>query len=1180
MVERAVTDAFTRYREDVAELSRSRSTTEESFYPAVRDLVSAMIRASGLRFQVRSGTSEARESGGVDRPDLAVYSPAGDFLIIPIEVKTHEIDLRDLAVSTGRNDQIGRYLASAGAVVISNIRSVGLVDLQPGAKRERGKAIPPEARRLRSQVDLWPSLASFKKKPSVDNQVGEAVRLLVRDAVTLFAPIGDPATLATILAQQAREAKTDLPVRFDAVAGLLQDYGLALGLSFDGEDGLEFFRSSLIQTAFYGLFAGWTVWHLRDDQTEFEWERLERYLEIPFLGKLFYEFRHPDRLEELHLATHLDRATETLRRVDRNAFFLRFFEADPGVAGDDRLQHVVGAAITYFYEPFLEAFDPDLRKQLGVWYTPPEIIRYQVERIDQLLRSELGVSRGLADESVVVLDPCCGTGAYLLEVVRHIARQLTFEGEDATLGAHLVEAVCRRVIGFEILTAPFVIAQLQLWVLLRALGAPAKRGQRPAVYLTNALTGWGGPEQIKLNFPELQAEHDAAENVKREARIIVILGNPPYNRFAGVPLEEEADLADHYKGITRDPVGRQIGQSALYARWGVRKHLLDDLYVRFFRLAERQIGEKAQFGIVSFISNSSYLTGRSHPLMRESLLTRFHRAWIDNMNGDKYKTGKVIPTGLPGEGTSDQSVFTTDVDTRGIQVGTAITTLLKRGGIDQKRPDGAEAYYREFWGKADAKRRALVESIDMNKRRDEWKRTAAATPEGPREYESIRPTESTRWLLSPRAVSGGYEDWPALDELFPASFQGVNPNRGLEGSIVDVDADTLHKRMRSYFGAQIFEEVQEQSPELAKARARYEPRKVWESLRKTSRFDAECVLPYLLFPLDLRFLYYEPQAKLINERRPEFWENLQDNEFLLAVPQPRRLSEARPMFCRTLADLHVHDRGTVCFPQRVRKIGTEATLFEDPAASQPCANLDGAVWRSLKKQWRLRGDLDASDAIETVDRLFRIALAVMNAPDYESEHCDSLSQDWARFPIPRAQNTFEFVAKIGATVARLLDAQSEPEEILKAVFPAAGRAFAVVATSDGRPITTDDLRITISYFGAASGRWVPRLYSAEEERTSESCNETGDLYINDRVYFQNVPAEVWQYELGGYPVLKKWLGYRQANRRDGRPLTLTEQRHFRSMVQRLAALLVLRPSLNQAYQAASRDPLTMTELGL
>ncbi|MGH7288502.1 MAG: hypothetical protein ACREI8_10845 [Myxococcota bacterium] len=206
--------------------------------------------------------------------------------------------------------------------------------------------------------------------------------------------------------------------------------------------------------------------------------------------------------------------------------------------------------------------------------------------------------------------------------MRCIAAELHRRGDDALIGTAIRDAVTKRVLGFEILTAPFVVSQLQIHLVLAELHVEARPGERPAVFLTNALTGWNGDDQIKLNFPELQQEHDQAARAKRGAKIIVILGNPPYNRFAGTALDEEADLVDHYKGVTRvekkNKKGEvrlvQEGESLLYVRWGIRKQLLDDLYIRFFRLAERRIGEKAEYGVVSFISNASYLTGRSHPI--------------------------------------------------------------------------------------------------------------------------------------------------------------------------------------------------------------------------------------------------------------------------------------------------------------------------------------------------------------------------------------------------------------------------------------------------------------------------------------------------------------------------------------------------------------------------------------
>ena len=165
----------------------------------------------------------------------------------------------------------------------------------------------------------------------------------------------------------------------------------------------------------------------------------------------------------------LDRTGAALNRVEPETFFARFAEDQ---------------AVQYFYEPFLEAFDPELRKELGVWYTPPEIVQYMVSRVDTVLRQELGLADGLADTRVYVLDPCCGTGAYLVAVLQRIATTLREQGGDALLGDDLKRAAMERVFGFELLPAPFVVAHLQLGLLLQTLGAPLSdsTNERAGVY--------------------------------------------------------------------------------------------------------------------------------------------------------------------------------------------------------------------------------------------------------------------------------------------------------------------------------------------------------------------------------------------------------------------------------------------------------------------------------------------------------------------------------------------------------------------------------------------------------------------------------------------------------------------------------------------------------------------------
>lgn len=1008
-------------------------------------------------------------------------------------------------------------------------------------------------------------------------EAGAKLAQLIETAVTEFASIASPESLAKILARQARRAKAALPARFSqAVQPLLDDFAKALGLHFEGPEGEEFLRSSLVQTAFYGVFAAWTLWHQSDEKKPFRWEDLADYLRIPFLAGLFYEFRHPTRLRELQLAPHLEQATATLGRVVTERFFSRF--AMPHLRADSEGSGLASGVILYFYEPFLEAFDPDLRKELGVWYTPQEVVRYQVQKIDRLLREELGCERGFAEERVVVLDPCCGTGAYLIEVLRCVATQLESEGVGAILGARLLDAFCHRILGFEVLTAPFVIAQLQLYLILEELGVAPDESHRPSILLTNALTGWKGPEQIKLHFPELQKEHDAARRAKHDAKIIVILGNPPYNRFAGAPpAAEENDLADAYKGIHRDESGKQIGKSALFERFGVRKHLLDDLYIRFFRLAEERIGQSAEYGVVSFISNSSFLMGRSHPLMRESLVRSFDLIWIDNLNGDKYKTGKIIPAGLPGEGTSDQSIFSVEHDPRGIQVGASISTLLKRRPHVQGGK--AEVRYRDFWGLGVAKRHALLAALDIERHPEEERQQLAATPAGPRPYVGVATTEKDGWRLLPKSIKGGFEDWPSLDEIFPTTYQGVNPNRGLDGSLVDTGQEALEERMRDYFSDLTFEEIRDRYPVLCEVRAGYEPKLVREATRKAGGFQRDRILPYLLFPLDARWIYYETETNLLNRRRPELWENLEGNLFLVTVPQPRRVSESRPLVATTLFDLHLHDRGSVAFPVHVWPHETLFTLGTT-GARKPHANFAKPTWEALAGRWKLHGGLEGKDAIRMVRSLFGLGLALGHAPQFEADHKEALAQDWIHLPIPKARRSLEEIAELGEKVAVLLNPMADAAKLLKSVLGEAMKSLAVLSSRERDVVRDAELIVTVSYYGAAQGAWEERAPEPNEAVDETWGAKTGDLFLNDRIYLKNVPERVWRYELGGYPVMKKWLGYRDSGRRPGRPLTLDELDHLRGMALRIAALLCLHADLDRAYEKALEDPFTAQELGL
>jgi hypothetical protein len=404
-----------------------------------------------------------------------------------IEAKGTKPDVKAIAGS----EQVKGYLRAYGIVIVTNLREFLIL--------ERGLNTQPLQREAFAlagdEKAFWQHAAAHPRATA--QQKGEQFIEFIKRACLHAAPLTNPKDVAWFLASYARDAlfrveqQKELPA-LQAVRSALED---ALGMKFTDEKGEHFFRSTLVQTLFYGVFSAWVRWHKDNPapKAKFDWRTAEWSMHVPFIRTLYEEVAKPSRLGPLGLVEVLDWSAGVLNRVERGEFFGRFED-----------EH----AVQYFYEPFLEAYDPELRKALGVWYTPPEIVKYQVARVDRVLREELDLPDGLADPNVIVLDPCCGTGAYLVEVLRQIARDLREKRDDAMVGHEVKQAALKRVFGFEIMPAPFVVAHLQIALLLQEIALPLSEsaGERAGVYLTNSLTGWEppkGPKQQVMGWADL-----------------------------------------------------------------------------------------------------------------------------------------------------------------------------------------------------------------------------------------------------------------------------------------------------------------------------------------------------------------------------------------------------------------------------------------------------------------------------------------------------------------------------------------------------------------------------------------------------------------------------------------------------------------------------------------------------
>ena len=1114
-----LTAAVEDYFSDLRKIRSSGGATgERSYYPPLTNLLNAV--GSTLKPKVFCVSELAQQGAG--HPDLGLYAakqmqrgrqrdgqlPEGGV----VEVKP----VGDDAWLTADGDQVSRYWDRYQLVLVTNTRDFVLL-----GEDAQGRPAKLETFRLAGSAAAFESKLQHPR--TFANDVGAGLGEYLSRALSNRAALVEPHDLAWLLASYARdglarvEAAGNAP-SLNAVRSALEE---ALGVNFEGERGTAFFRSTLLQTLFYGIFSAWVLWARQTPAPKgpFDWHDSAQLLRVPVIRELFWQLSNPGQLQPLGLNEVLDWTAAALDRVDREAFFAKFNE---------------GEAVPYFYEPFLEEFDPALRKQMGVWYTPVEVVRYMVARVDRALKDDLGIEDGLAAENVYVLDPCCGTGAYLAETLKRIAANLQSKGLGALAGAQVKKAATERVFGFEIMPAPFVVAHLQVGLTMQDLDAAFSDDgeERAGVFLTNALTGWDKetgkePKQLQMFMPELLEERDRAERVKQDTPVLVILGNPPYNGFAGMAVDEERELLQAYR--TTKEVRRPEGQG------------LNDLYVRFFRMAERRIAEKTGRGVVCFISNYSWLDGLSFTGMRERYLEAFDAIRIDNLHGDR-----IISEYAP-DGRTSETVFAVQGQSPGIRIGTAITLLSRSGDISGQIVNGRIRYRDFHQARAEERRSALLSSLD-----------SAEIDSG---YTEMQPQLEIGLPFKPMSVGEGWQDWPSLPDLFPTSFPGVKTSR--DSFLIDVDLDRLKERVGDYFNSELsHEEIARRYPSVMNSSARFNSRAVRDSLLKQDKPDEKSgFVRHSYRPFDNRWLYWEAETKLLDEKRADYKPHvIAGNIWLVAQQKPRR-EWSSPQVIINIGCLDLMDRGATCFSAWLRDEGLG--LGTDGAQRRP--NLSPAAQRYL-------------DRLELgVEDLFHHVLAVLHDPAYREANAGALRMEWPRIPLPGwpdgdspgAAAELSASAARGREVARLLEPETPVPGVTVGDLRPELAAIAVPATTAGRNMAEDDFGLTAGWghFGTGAavmpgqGRTVERLCNADEraalgDAAATLGDSTFDVYLNSSAYWRNVPNAVWNYKLGGYQVLKKWLSYRASGVLD-RPLLPEEVQHFTNTARRIGAILLV-----------------------
>lgn len=453
----------------------------------------------------------------------------------------------------------------------------------------------------------------------------------------------------------------------------------------------ESFADLYAQTIAYGMFAA-----RLHDTTPDTFSRQEASELIPrtnpFLRQMFQYIAGYD-LDE-RVAWIVDDLAEAFRASDINkvmaGYGKRTRQTDPMI---------------HFYEDFLSAYDQRLRKNCGVYYTPQPVVNYIVRAVDEILQSEFGLPMGLADTSktkievlnqkrkksdkdtyeiethkVQILDPATGTGTFLAEVIHAIHDKM--KGQQGLWQSYVEKHLLPRLNGFELLMASYAMAHLKLDMMLAETGYEANNSQRLRVYLTNSLEEHHA-DTGTLFANALSNEANQANHIKRDAPVMVVLGNPPYSGESNNKGKWIMSLMEDYK---REPnTDKPLNERN--PKW------INDDYCKFIRLGQSFVDKNTE-GVLAYINNHSFLDNPTFRGMRWSLMQSFDKIYIIDLHGNSKKK-EVCP-----DGSKDENVFD-------IQQGVSINIFIKNG---KKRKDElAEVYHCDLYGVREFKYNYLLE---------------------------------------------------------------------------------------------------------------------------------------------------------------------------------------------------------------------------------------------------------------------------------------------------------------------------------------------------------------------------------------------------------------------------------------------------------------------------------------
>ena len=1095
--------------------------TEHSYRPALSALLNSMMPET-------TATNEPKR-GLYGAPDYLIQTTHNNtpLTLGYAEAKDVGIDLD----ATEKTTQLKRYRAG--------LRNLLLTDYLNFRWYLNG-----EKRGLSVCLGTWDG----KKLQRHPQAAHDLTILLTEFAAQSFESIGNAPELAARMARLTHLIRTvtlDVLVKEKAsstLKGLLRSFRKTILPDLTHDD----FADMYAQTLAYGLFAARVNHEQTKSAGSFTRQAASHYIPSsnPLLQSLFHSLTGPSLNQEPYVS-FVDDLAQTLSNANIDGV-LKSFGTD--VQKED--------PIVYFYESFLAEYNPRLRDQRGVYYTPSPVVEYIVHSVDNILKRDFGLAEGIGNSQkipvvtsddhgqpysfeaprLLITDPATGTGTFLYQIIRLLRKRYDDSGNAGQWSNFVKEHLIHALYGFELMMAPYAIAHLKLSMELGGLDLPTSTPEEKAtrenvavknigrlnIYLTNTLENPNQDvQQLDGDFRAISDEAVAAGKVKADYPIMVVLGNPPYS---GHSANNNVWIDDLLKGVRRDVEGQEMKGRRIPGNYyevdqqplGERnpKWLQDD-YVKFIRWAQWRIEETSRSqgggGIIAFITPHGYLDNPTFRGMRQSLSQTFDDIYLLDLHGNANKKEKTP------EGKTDQNVFD-------IRTGVCIGIFVRRPGTNQIR--NGRVYRADRWGSREDKYA--------------WLREHDVTTTT---HVTLAPTKPIyMWADQDEMVREEYEQGWRLLDIVPQNVMGFQTHR--DDFAVAFTAETIKSRINDLRGKESDEKI----------RVKYDlnDNRDWQlaQARKRLRSDADwtkSIIPVAYRPFDMRWSFYG--SEVMDYPRPQLMENVagRDNLCLGVGKYGSAVSEKDWQLVTisdTPMDANIFRRGGVnVFPLYLYPRSTTHDDVEQPALlggskgdTGGAFHIDGrgrtpnitkafatALSKATKLVFASDGIVHEDSSIYTPENIFEYLYAILHSSTYRKRYADFLKTDFPRIPLPDTAERFWAIAGVGR---KLMDLH------LLNTAPSLG----------GFPIGGTD---TVD-------KRFPKYSQSPDGKTE------GTVRINNTQGFSGIPEAVWTFRVGGYQVAEKWLKDRQ-----GQKLTFDDIQNYQKVMGGIDETIELMSSVDQ-----------------